>query len=54
MMPKRNLFKMTKMASMPIYGKILSRTRRPLTLGTWYVASGDVGPTKFVQIMILG
>ena len=49
---------MTKMAAMPIYGKnhlkiFFSRTRRPMTLGLG-CSIGDVGPTKFVQMMILG
>ena len=42
---------MTKMATMPIYGKTLkqifsSRTRWPLTLGL-ICSIGDVGPSKF-------
>ena len=45
---------MTKMAATPIYGenpfKIFSRTRRPMTLG---LGMHDVGPTKFVRMMIL-
>ena len=48
---------MIKMAAMPIYGKnplkiFFSRTRKPVT---WDLvcSSGDVGPTKFVQMMIL-
>ena len=46
---------MTKITAKPIYGKnplkiFFSRTRRPVTLG---LGIGDVGPTKFVQIMIL-
>ena len=49
---------MTKMAATPIYGKnplkILSP--EPEGLGPWdFVCSyGDVGPTKFEQVMILG
>ena len=49
---------MTKMADTPIYGKNLlkaffSSTRR---LMAWYLVCNilDVGPTKFVQMMILG
>ena len=45
---------MTKMAATPIYGKnplkIFSRTRWPWDL---VCSIGDVGPTKFVQMMIL-
>ena len=49
----------TKMAVTPIYGKnplkIFSRTIRYMTLGLKKVCSnGDVGPTKLVQMMILG
>ena len=44
---------MTKMAAMPIYGKnplkiFFTRTRR-----LFICSIGDVGPTKFVQIMII-
>ena len=46
---------MTKMAATPIYGKnplkiFFSRTSRPVT---WDLVCsiGDVGPTKFVQMM---
>ena len=48
---------MTKMATMPIYGKnplkIFSRTSRPMT---WDLVCniGGVGPTKFVQMIVLG
>ena len=47
---------MTKMAATPIYGKnplkiFFSRTRRPMDL---VCSIGDVWPTKFVQMMILG
>ena len=49
---------MTKMATTPIYGKnplkiFFSGTRRQMT---WDLVCsfGDVGPTKFVQMMILG
>ena len=49
---------MTKMATTPIYGKnpikIFSRTRRLMTLGLGMYSIGDVGPTKFVQMMVLG
>ena len=43
---------MTKMATMPIYGKdplniLFSVTKRP-------TAIGDVGPTRFAQMMNLG
>ena len=49
---------MTKMAAMPIYGKnplkiFFSRTRRLMTLGLGMKHQG-CGPTKFVQMMILG
>ena len=49
---------MTKMAAMPIYGKtpfknLLLANQKADDLGTLYVASGIVGPTKFVQMMIL-
>ena len=37
---------MTKMAAMPIYGKNPSKIL--------VCSIGDVGPTKFVQMMILG
>ena len=46
---------MTKMTSTPIYGKnqqfknVLLQNQKAADLGTWYV-----GPTKFVQMMILG
>ena len=46
---------MTKMAAMPIYGKnplkifLLQNQKADLV---WSI--GDVGPTKFVQMMILG
>ena len=47
----------TKMAAMPIYGKnplkIFSETNKPLTLVHVY-SNADSGPTKFVQMMILG
>ena len=46
---------MTKMAATPIYGKnplkIFSRTRSPMAL---VCSIGDVGLTKFAQIIILG
>ena len=49
---------MTKMAATPIYGKNLlksssqeSEGQRPWDL---VCSIGDVGPTKFVQMMILG
>ena len=49
---------MTKMADMPIYGKNplnnFSRARKPMPLGLRMGSTGDVGPTKFVQMMILG
>ena len=44
---------MTKMAATTIYCKNLlkiSRTRRPMTLG---IVALDIGPSKFVQMMIL-
>ena len=46
---------MTKVAATPIYGKnplkiFFSRTRKLLTCG---LGIGDVGPTKFVQMMNL-
>ena len=49
---------MTKMAATPIYGKNLSKiffsnTRRPMTRDL-ACSIGDVGPSKFVQMMILG
>ena len=49
---------MTKMATTPIYGKnplkiFFSRTIRLMTLVRGMYL-GDVGPTKFVQMMILG
>ena len=49
---------LTKMAAIHIYGKITplesfsSETRKQMTLGL-VCSTGDVGPTKFVQIMIL-
>ena len=46
---------MTKMTATPIYGKKtfknLLQNQKADDLGTWYVV---VGPTKFVQMMILG
>ena len=44
---------MTKMAATPIYGKDFKNLQNQKVddLGTWF---GGVGPTKFVQIMILG
>ena len=43
---------MTKMATMPIYGKNLAvRNQKAYDLETWYAASGT---TKFVQMMTLG
>ena len=48
---------LTKMADMPIYGKkplkIIFRTRRLVTLGLG-INIWDVGPIKFVEMMILG
>ena len=46
---------MTKMAAMPIYGKNPS-SPEPEGLWPWDLVCsiGDVGPTKFVQKMILG
>ena len=48
---------MTKMATMPIYGKnplnIFSGTKRPMALIHGMVI-GDVGPTRFAQMMNLG
>ena len=48
---------MTKMAPMPIYGKnslniFFSGTKRPIALGLSSI--GDVGPTRFAQMMNLG
>ena len=45
---------MTKMAAMPIYGKnplniLFSGTKRPMICNI-----GDVGPTRFAQMMNLG
>ena len=49
---------MTKMADMSIYGKnplkAFSRTGKPMPLGLGMYSTGDAGPTKFVQMMILG
>ena len=51
---------MTNMATMPIYGKnslylFFSETKRPLALGLVGQCSiGDVGPTRFAQMMNLG
>ena len=53
---------MTKMATMPIYGKnplnIFSGTKRPMPGGQWpwdlLCSIGDVGPTRFAQTMNLG
>ena len=47
---------MFKMATMPIYGKnplniLFSATKRPMALGC---IIGDVGPTRFAQMMNLG
>ena len=48
---------MTKMAAMPIYGKNplknLLQNQKADDLGTWYVAFGMLGLTKYVQIMIV-
>ena len=48
---------MTRMATMPIYGKntlniFFSGTKRPLALGL-VCSIGDVGPTRFAQMMNL-
>ena len=50
---------MTKMAVRPIYGKnpsknLLLTNQKADDLGTWFVNIRVVGPTKFVQMMILG
>ena len=49
---------MTKMATTPIYGKIPLKISSPEPEGRWprdlVCSIWDVGPTKFVQIMILG
>ena len=49
---------MTKMAAMPIYGKktLKSTSLEPEVGWPWDLVCSirDVGPTKFVQIMILG
>ena len=49
---------MTKMAATPIYGKNPLKTSSPEPEGRWpwglVCSIGDVGPTKFVQMMILG
>ena len=46
---------MTKMADTAIYGKHLKLFFSEASdLGTWYVALGMLGPTKLIQIMILG
>ena len=48
---------MTKMATMPKYGKhpldIFSSTRRPMALDLCFALGMYIGPTKFVQIVIL-
>ena len=49
---------MTKMADTPIYGKKLLKISSPEPEGQWpwdlVCSIGDVGPTNFVQMMILG
>ena len=50
---------MTNIATMPIYGKnslnlFFSGTKRPLALGLGMSRIGDVGPTRFAQMMNLG
>ena len=50
---------MTKMVDIPIYGKTpkdLLKNQKASDLRTWDLVCSirDVGPTKFVQIMILG
>ena len=49
---------MTKMAAMPIYDKKCLKSSSPEPDGQWPLdlvcCIGDVGPTKFVQMMILG
>ena len=49
---------MNKMADMPIYGKNPLKSSAPEPEGQWpwdFVCSiEDVGPNKFVQIMIMG
>ena len=42
---------MTKMADMSIYGK---NPLKAFSLGLGMYSTGDAGPTKFVQMMILG
>ena len=47
---------MTKMATMPIYGEIFSKSspeQKADDLGTCNVAFGGVDPTKIAQMMIL-
>ena len=50
---------MTKMAAMPIYGKkpfknLFLQNEKASDIGTWLcVVFMDVGPTEFVQMMIL-
>ena len=53
-----SLFKVTKMAAIPIYGKnsseiFFSETSRPMTFELVY-SINDSGPTKFLQMMIQG
>ena len=49
---------MTKMAAAPKYGKNRLKTSTPepegLPLGNLVCSIGDLGPTKFVQMMIIG
>ena len=49
---------MAKMAAMPIYGKKHLKSSSQESEGQWpwdlVCSIGDVGPTKFVQMMILG
>ena len=49
---------MTKMAAMAIYGKNpfknLLQNQKPDDLWDFVCSIGDVGPTKFVQMIILG
>ena len=47
---------MTKMTATPSYGKnpcnLLLQKQKAGVLGTWYVEFGDVGPTKFIQMVL--
>ena len=50
---------MTKMSITPIYGKnllhiFLSGTKRPMAVGLGMYSIGDVGSTRFAQMINLG